>query len=131
MHQLFHLFLSYFHIFEYFCYSNLLFFFTFFRDVFSFAWLINWRACLKKYSKSIPIGIIDIAAFIFSISNSSNYFFVVSSSFSPFILFILSISSFSITFWFLSIIVPTFSICFGFETFIYVKKLFYNNLPIL
>ena len=129
MHQLFHLF-YYSYIFEYFCYSK-----TFFKDLFSFAWFINWQTFLKKYGKSSSFGTMAIVSFVFSIPNSSNSFFVVSSSFSYFISFILSISSFSVTF--SCLFVSRFSISFRFYilfglTFLYkLKKTLNNNLHIL
>ena len=55
---------------------------------FSFAWFINWQTWFKKYGKCISFGIISTALFIFSVSNSCNSFFVVSSYFSSFLLFI-------------------------------------------
>ena len=103
----------------------------FWETPFSFACFIKWQTCLRKCGKSISFKIIAVVSFIFSIFNSSNSFFVISSPFSSFILFIYSISSFSITFSCLYIPVSRFSISFGFSTpfgidiLIYVEKKFF------
>ena len=116
MYQHFYLFLFYYCTFEYFYHSN-----TFFIDFFSFACLITWQTCLKKYVKNISLEILTVVSFISSFSSFS-VFFIVSSSFRSFILFILSISIFYINFSYLFITISRFSIPLGFDIFVYVEK---------
>ena len=93
---------------------------------FSFAF-ISRQTCLKKCIKSTFLGTLTIGSFILLF----NYYFffqfiVVSSSSSFFILFILSISSFSITFSYLSVTIfrfSRFSISFGSDIFTYAEKI--------
>ena len=95
----------------------------------SFVWFINWQTWLKKYGKSISFGIISTVLFILSVSNSCNSFFVVSSYFSSFLLFIFLFLVFLLIFHvsqllFLCFFVSFgFSIFLGFDIFIYVKKI--------
>ena len=105
----------------------------------SFVWFINWQTWLKKYGKSISFGIISTALFILSVSNSCNSFFVVSSYFSSFLLFIFLFLVFLLIFHvsqllFLCFFVSFgFSIFLGFDIFICVKKIvnFFYDLHIL